>query len=230
MTTFSGFSTETLQFFGDIEQNNNKEWFGPRKEEYNRTVQQPAQEFVLALGDRLKEIAPGISFDPSLSGSGSIMRIYRDTRFSTDKTPYKTYLGMRFWEGPDYKDLYSGLFIWLDKSGAGIHLGQHYFSREYLFAYREAVADQEHGEELERALKIAREHGKLGGEQYVRVPRGYPPDHPRADLLKYKALYATSQHIAPEIATSPAFLPHCAAFFEHLLPLHNWMVNVGRTL
>jgi uncharacterized protein (TIGR02453 family) len=230
MTIHTGFPIEALQFFKDIEKNNNKAWFEAHKEEYARSVQQPAQEFVMMLGARLQELSPGISFDLSLSGSGSIMRIYRDTRFSPDKTPYKTYLGMRLWEGPGYKDAFSGLFIWLDYNGAGIHLGQHMFSKEYLTAYRDAVADPEQGAALETALETAARHAKIGGEQYVRVPQGYPPEHPRADLLKYKALYATSERISPDTVTGPDFLPCCVSYFEDLLPLHRWMVDVGKTI
>lgn len=228
MADFEGFPQQAVQFFAEIAENNNRDWFEEHKEEYIRYVQQPAQDFVMVLGAKLKVIAPGISFEPSLSGTGSIMRIYRDIRFSKDKSPHKTYLGLRFWEGPGRKQAYSSLFIWLDKSGAGIHLGQHMFSKEFLLAYRNAVADPQTGAELEEALEAIRPHAEIGGDRYNRVPRGFPKEHPRAELLKYKALYASSGHISPEVVTSPDFLPGCAGSFEALLPLHNWLVQVGR--
>ena len=122
MAEFPGFPQQALQFFKDIAQNNNKEWFTLHKEEYTRHVQGPVQDFVIVLGAELQALSKEMVFDPSLRGSGSIMRIYRDIRFSKDKIPYKSYQGIRFWEGPSRKEMYSGLFIWFDDSGAGLHL------------------------------------------------------------------------------------------------------------
>jgi uncharacterized protein (TIGR02453 family) len=227
MAEFPGFPQQALQFFQEIRENNNKAWFDQHKDDYAHYVQQPAQDFVMALGAKLQEIAGGISFDPSLSGSGSILRIYRDIRFSPDKTPYKTYLAMRFWEGANRKEVYSGLFIWLDSTGAGLHLGQHEFSKEYLSAFRDAVDNPQSGAELQKALSAIQPHARIGGEKFTNVPRGFAQDHPRGDLLKYKGLHANTELIAPAIVTGEGFLPLCVDYFEKLLPLHNWLVNVG---
>jgi len=230
MTAFPGFPPQALQFYKNIEENNNREWFGEHKEDFERYVQRPAQDFVIVLGAKLKEMRPDLAVDPSLRGSGSIMRIYRDIRFSKDKTPYKTYLGMRFWEGPSRKEMFSGLFIWLDDSGAGLHVGQHMFSKEYLNAFREAVDDVHMGKRFEDILSSAGDFAEVNGEQYVRVPRGYDRDHPRAGLLKYKSVYASSGRIAPSVVASEKFLPLCVETFQKLLPLHKWLVDVGKTI
>lgn len=230
MAQFPGFPQQALQFYKDIAQNNNREWFELHKEDFTRYVQEPAQDFVIVLGTKLQELSKDMVFDPSLRGSGSIMRIYRDIRFSKDKTPYKSYLGMRFWEGPSRKEMFSGLFIWLDDSGAGLHLGQHGFSKDYLTAFREAVDDPHTGSQLEQVLADAEAFAKIGGDRYVRVPRGYDQEHPRGELLKYKAVYATSARVPPEVVTSEAFLPLCLDYFKRLLPLHSWLVGVGKSL
>lgn len=96
LKTFSGFPREGISFLADLAGNNNREWFQANKKLFHEQLQKPAQQFVISLGLRLQEISPGIRFDPSTNGSGSLMRIYRDTRFSKDKTPYKTNISMAF--------------------------------------------------------------------------------------------------------------------------------------
>jgi len=97
--TFSGFPEEGLQFLTDLGQNNDRDWFDARKQTYTDTIVSPALAFVEALGERLQIISPHIQYDTRTNGAGSLMRIYRDTRFSADKRPYKTWVGIRFWEG-----------------------------------------------------------------------------------------------------------------------------------
>ena len=86
---FEGFPKEGFKFFRDIKANNNREWFQEHKQEYIDYLQDPAVAFVIALGERLKSDFPGISYDTRTNGAGSVMRIYRDIRFSKDKSPYK---------------------------------------------------------------------------------------------------------------------------------------------
>ena len=87
MTThFSGFPAEGLTFLAGLEANNNREWFNDHKDDYIQFVQEPMAAFVAALGPRLQDISPGIEYDTRTNGSGSMMRIYRDTRFSNDDT------------------------------------------------------------------------------------------------------------------------------------------------
>ena len=96
---FVGFPENGLRFLSGLKKNNNKEWFDARKETYREGVAEPAQAFVVALGRRLQTISKGIIYDTRLNGGGSVMRVYRDIRFSKDKTPYKDWLGIFFWEG-----------------------------------------------------------------------------------------------------------------------------------
>lgn len=103
LQSFSGFPEEGIQFLADLDVNNNRDWFQANKKLFQERLQIPAQQFVAALGVRLLKISAGIRYDTRTNGSGSLMRIYRDTRFSKDKTPYKTNISMAFWEGPGKK-------------------------------------------------------------------------------------------------------------------------------
>src|SRR5262245_53244794 len=101
--TFSGFSPDGLAFLADLAAHNDRAWFTAHKQAYQATLLEPAQAFVVGLGERLRALAPGISVDPRTDGRGTLMRLARDTRFSDDKTPYKTELSGLFWEGDGQK-------------------------------------------------------------------------------------------------------------------------------
>ena len=95
MTEFNGFSKELVQFFKELEKNNTKQWFDQHRNEYEECVLSPSREFVAAMDSRLRKIAPEVNAIPKVNQS--LFRINRDTRFSKDKSPYKTCMGIWFW-------------------------------------------------------------------------------------------------------------------------------------
>ena len=156
------------------------------------------------------------------------MRIYRDVRFSKDKSPYHTYMRLRFWEGKGKAKDNPGIFIWIDGNEAGMHVGVHEFSKEHLRAYRDAVIDESSGAELDKSIKKVSSSGEyaIGGEHYKRTPRGFPDDHPRKNLLLYNSLHVSSPKIGADVITSRTFIDTC---FEHsrvMLPIHRWLVDL----
>ena len=229
-TPFTHFPPEGIQFMHDLVQNNERDWFNPRKALYKTHIVEPAIAFIEAMGNRLQHLSPNIQYDTRTNGSGSLMRIYRDTRFSKDKTPYKEYVGIIFWEGPGKKTENPGFHLGLTGSGAEIHVGMHGFPKPMLAAYRQAVADDKLGGAFEEMVTAVTNTGyTLGGEHYKRVPRGFDADHPRANWLRYATLYASSGNIPANIVTSEAFFDICFEHFERLYPLHNWLVQVAQT-
>ena len=100
---FNGFLAAGLQFLADLEVNNEKEWFEAHKDVYQSQLLEPATNFITAVGERLQSISNQIRYDTRTNGSGSLMRIYRDTRFSKDKTPYKTAVSGMWWQGEGKK-------------------------------------------------------------------------------------------------------------------------------
>jgi len=228
MSTFSGFPSEGLQFFRDLANNNNKEWFTAHKQDYTDYIQAPAQEFVLALGSELRKISPSIEFAPS-SSRGSIMRIYRDLRFSKDKTPYKTHLGITFWDGKHSKLENPGYFFHMNSESAYLYGGLHMFSKPILEAYRQAVVDNNLGPKIQSAIDAvgSSKDYEVDGEQYKRVPRGFDAEHPRADLLLYKGIWSRSPKMNSDELTSPALLALCARHAEAMAPLHHIMVEIS---
>ena len=230
-STFAGFPREGLAFLADLAENNDRDWFKPRKDTYTRLLVEPAQDFVIALGRRLRSISEDIRYDTAANGRGSLMRIYRDIRFSRDRSPYKTNLGIIFWEGEGAKTERSGFYVHIVPDGATVMGGQHRFAKGMLEAYRQAVVDDELGAELIEVLQEIAASGDygIGGAHYKRVPRGYPADHPRAELLKYDALWASARPIAPDVLCSPAIVDVAYAQCLAMARLHRWLVRVAAT-
>lgn len=228
---FEGFPTEGFKFFRDIKANNNREWFQEHKQEYIEYLQEPAVAFVIALGERLKPAFPGINYDTRTNGAGSVMRIYRDIRFSKDKSPYKDHLGVNWWDGPQKKGS-PGFHFFMDAKGAAFYAGYHEFSKEYLAAYRDAVARDRTGEALKKAIdRLVKKDGfEVGGEQLKRVPPGYDKDHPRGDLLRYKGLWIRSPKFERKVLESPELVEVCAKHAKTMGEAHRWFVEVGKSV
>ena len=228
MGQFSGFPKEGLSFYKQLGVNNNRTWFNENKATYIENIVEPAQAFVEELGDRLRFLSPAIQSD-SRANNGSIIRIYRDIRFSKDKTPYKTHLGIVFWEGMGKKMENPGYFFHMDAREGGIYGGNHHFDKSFLTTYREAVDDERMGRELSKAIKEVEESGsEVAGEQYARVPRGYDPEHKRAHLLRYKGLWSKSPTIIAEQLMSPDLVDRCFEYCAAMHPLHQWLIRVDQ--
>jgi len=229
MPDFAGYPQEARAFLVELAANNNKEWFTEHKADYKKFIEKPSLAFIEALGERLQTLSPGIDYDLKTNGAGSLMRIYRDTRFSKDKTPYKTWVGILWWEGPDKKTENPCYHFWLDADGAKILEGMHTFAKPMLAAYQQAVADDVRGAALVEALESAARVGnfRVGSEnEYKRVPSEYDADHPRADLLKKKGLGLHSDVIGWDVITSPKLVDLAFEYAKALYPLHRWLVEV----
>lgn len=223
---FSGFPASGLRFFADLKENNDRDWFNANKPTYLNDVVEPAKAFIIELGGMLQGINPGINFDTRTNGSGSMFRIYRDVRFSKDKSPYKTHCGMVFWLGQGKKSNSPAYYVGIGADGAGVYAGLWQFEKDRLAAYRDAVDDPAKADELDEILGALREKGyEIGGQTYKRVPRGFEADHPHADLLKHSAVHGAWPRMEIDIVTSPDFVP---AVFEHCLNYHPMVDWIAR--
>jgi uncharacterized protein (TIGR02453 family) len=229
---FEGFPKEGLAFFGDLSANNNREWFEAHKRIYQDAVVAPAQAFVADLGERLKTLSPDFGYDLATNGSGSIMRIYRDIRFSKDKTPYKTNIGIRFWDGSNKKGETPGYHFFMDASGATLYAGFYAFPKPFLEAFRSAVADAKQGVELREAIAAVKGAGDyvIGGEQLKRVPAGFDANHPSADLLRYTALYAQSPKMTGSDLSSPQLAEIAFKHCQNMYSFHRCLMDIQKAI
>lgn len=229
MSEFQGIPKAGLKFMGELAENNEHEWFEANKQRYQDAVLAPSLALVAALGARLKSISKDIISDRRSNGSGSLMRIHRDTRFSKDKTPYNPYITMMFWEGAGKKTESPAFGLRFDARSGGLMVGMYGFPKPMLAAYREAVLDTQLGAELDDAIDAVQQAGSydISGEHYKRVPSGLPADHPRAELLRYAGLYAHGPTLRGKDLTSPALVDLCYAHFEKMAPLQRWLVKIN---
>jgi uncharacterized protein (TIGR02453 family) len=224
---FNGFSKESFRFFSDLEKHNDKHWFEENRDRFDKYVMKPAKEYVVDMGEKLKSIAPKVVADPRRDRS--IFRLNRDTRFGADKTPYKTHLGIFFWEGTRMKMDNSGFYLHLSKSKLLIGVGLHIFPRPLLETYRESVVHPKYGTEMLIAIKEATKNPsfKIGWKYYKKVPSGYDSRHPNAEWLRYNGLGAYCESPLPSEVYSKDFIGYCFNIFRDMSPIHNWLLNMN---
>jgi len=225
--TYPGFPRQTPRFFRSLAKNNDRAWFEEHRSEFDEHVLEPARGFVLVMGERLRRIAPDVNADPRTDRS--IFRIHRDTRFSKDKSPYKTHLGIFFWEGDRAKMECPGYYFHLEPPDLMLGVGLYRFSKPVLARYREAVADGNTGGALRRIVdRLARKGWDIGGTHYKRVPRGFDPEHPNADLLRHAGLYAGVEVKIPAELHTGKCIGWCFDRWKAADPLQRWLVeNLG---
>jgi uncharacterized protein (TIGR02453 family) len=194
MTAFTGFTPEAIHFLLELSVNNDRGWFQPRKAEYERLLKEPLEALCLDLGQRFRQRKVPLRAD-----TGSPFRIYRDVRFSKDKSPYKTYVSASFpWDEPGTPAPASG------RHAEAVHRPGGYFSfapdqmymgggmwhadRVHLEAWRALVVDEpKRLHAVIDAPRFKEAFGDLDAEDRLkRVPPAYPADHPDAELLKLK--------------------------------------------
>jgi uncharacterized protein (TIGR02453 family) len=209
------FTPRTLSFLRSLKRNNNREWFAGRRDDYERHVKQP----MLAVIDRLAidfgRFAPELDASPKRC----LYRIHRDTRFSGDKTPYKTQVAASFrWRGLPRGES-AGLYV--EVAPGWVWMGGGFYAPEtsHLVRIRQHISDT-HPElqKLERRPAFRTAVGALDGERLTRVPRGFMKDDPSAEYLKYRNFLAGREFPA-DFATSPKFYPTLVTTFKALMPL-----------
>ena len=219
---FSGFPRGAPDFLTRLGENNSKAWFDRHRGEYEALILAPAREAVGAIGARLKRLVRGIHAEPRVNGS--IMRINRDTRFSKNKAPYKDYLGLWFWEGEGPSRACPGFYLGLGGKTLTIGAGMHQFGPDHLARYRQAVVDPRRGAALRKFADGIGGADTLGGRHYKRVPRGFDPDHPNADLLLHNGITAGRTPSLPDELFGPGAAEFAAQTFANYAPLHRWLV------
>jgi uncharacterized protein (TIGR02453 family) len=216
---FPGFPPEGLKFFQDLARHNNRDWFQPRKPIFEEHVKQPMLELVEALNGAMKSFAPEYATDPAKA----IYRIYRDTRFSKDKTPYKDHIAASFFRGGTGPHKYGGYYVHVSHKEIAVGGGVYMPEPEVLLAIRGHIASNH--QDLRKILAapaVGRLLGKLQGDQLSRVPKGFPATHPAADLLRFKSLILYV-NLAPELATTPQFFTEVLARFRAMKPFLDFL-------
>ncbi|MCI4339875.1 MAG: TIGR02453 family protein [Thermoplasmata archaeon] len=191
------FGRESLRFLSDLARNNDREWFQKNKPRYESSIQTPALRFIRDKAPRLARLSPHVVADARPFG-GSLSRIYRDTRFSKDKRPYKTGVGIHFSHEDAAKGEHlPGFYLHIEPGESIVASGIWRPEPPAAQRIRDAiVASPTHW------AKVLPKGVALGGEAYVRVPSGYPADHRFASALRQKDFFASVPISDAEVAGS----------------------------
>lgn len=211
----ASFTPKTLAFLRALKRNNDREWFRERKDEYERHVRGPMLDLLSKLAIDFRQFAPELVSEPRVS----LYRIYRDTRFSADKSPLKTHVAAHFPSRAFPKGQGAGLYLEVAPAGVWIGGGLYMPSSAGLRMIREHIAL--HHLRLHRAVTSSGFRaavGRLEGERLTRVPRGYATDHQAAHYLRYKQFLAGREYPAA-FAVSDKFYPELLGVFRAILPV-----------
>jgi uncharacterized protein (TIGR02453 family) len=210
---------ETLKFLRALKRNNRREWFQPRKAQYDAQVRAPMIAIIERLAVDMRDIAPEIVVDPKTA----MYRIYRDTRFSENKTPYKTHVAASFPSRGLPKHEGAGLYFHVAPDGVWVGGGMYAPQTAQLQAVREHIAaNVKRLRAIVESPGFRRNIGALEGERLQRVPRGFPKDHEAAEYLKYRQFLAGLE-LPPNIASSPTFYATLLTVFRQVAPLARFL-------
>ena len=218
---FKGFGPDTLRFLSELEANNNREWFAENKARYENDVLDVALHFIQAMHAPLGEFAPHFVALPTRVG-GSLMRVYRDTRFSKNKLPYKTNIGIQF-RHEDAKDVHApGYYVHIEADDVFLGAGMWRPASEPIRQIRERISARP--QEWKRAIGGAgfRRHYKLEGESLTRPPRGFDKEHECIDDLKRKSFIAVKP-LDPGVVGNARFLKRVETSFRAADPLMRFL-------
>ncbi|MEM7097984.1 MAG: DUF2461 domain-containing protein [Pseudomonadota bacterium] len=211
---FTHFPEDTLSFLDELDRNNSKQWFDGQRKRYRAVYKAPAEAFCASLCERVSDLV-------GLECAWKVFRVNRDLRFSADKTPYNPHI-----RASVYSDSVAPQwFFSLDPEATRVGVGVMMFEKPQLEAYRSALIG-EAGDELITLLALLEKHDiAMNAEpELKRVPSGFDPDHPNADLARRKSLT-----VWKTVKANPCrgnFVGAVQAEFERMKPLYSWLNSI----
>ena len=199
--SFTGFGEYAVEFYDGLEADNSKAYWTDQRAVYEADVRAPMQALLTAL-------------EPEF-GAGKIFRPYRDVRFSTDKTPYKTHCGAT--AGPFY--------VQVGADGLMAAGGYYQMASDQVARFRTAVDDDRRGMDLQKRLAAVEDEVVIRGEMLKTRPRGVDPEHPRIDLLRHKSLYGARLWPPDDTLHEAGALDRVVATWRALTPLSEWLAD-----
>lgn len=213
---FAGFPKQGLLFLQELKENNTREWFTPRKDVFETAVKAPMVAMVEAVNAELATFAPDYLTEPAKA----IYRIYRDTRFSNDKTPYKTHIAANLHKQGADKHAAAGYYFSVGADQIEVAAGVYMPGPEELLRLRQHIS--EHFDEFTKLASdktVTKLVGALQGESLARPPKGFSPEDPAIDWIKKKQWYYYKTDMDLGLALTPKFLPELVKRLKAMGPM-----------
>ena len=222
MTQFNGFPKDFFSFFNELKKNNNREWFAVNKPRYIESVVQPMGDFIVSITPFLKRISPHYTANPRPHG-GSMFRIYRDARFSRDKSPYKTHAACHFRHEAGRDAHAPGFYLHIETDRVSIGGGIWRPPSKQLGQIREFNADNPAAWGKLAQSAAVKKMGGIQGDSLKRPPRGYSADARHIDDLKRKSFFLMAG-FEPGLVLGPELVTESAKTFRNVAKL-NHLIN-----
>ncbi|RLA27753.1 MAG: TIGR02453 family protein [Gammaproteobacteria bacterium] len=213
---YATFNEETIAFLRELKANNNRDWFNENKPRYEELVLDVALNFIQSMHDPLLKFAPHFTAIPKRMG-GSLMRVYRDIRYSKNKTPYKTNIGIQF-RHEQARDVHApGFYVHIDPDSVFLGAGMWRPAPEALLGIRERITHKQAEWLRVCAEPKFKKQFSLGGEKLTRPPRGFDKEHPLIEDIKRKDFIAV-KNLTLEHALQPKFQQQVETAFKAAEP------------
>lgn len=217
------FTDQTLKFLTELSDNNNRDWFQEQKPRYETQVREPSLAFITAMQPLLAEVSKHFIVSAKKTG-GSLMRVYRDTRFSKDKTPYKTNIGIHFRHEAG-KDIHApGYYVHIGLEEIFVGAGIWRPDNSALNKIRDAIVEDPPSWEKHTQKPPFSELFQLKGDSLKRPPRGYDPEHQCLTDLKRKDFIA-SHHLGHDAILQDDFAEQVCELYSIASPFMNFLCN-----
>ena len=219
---FDGFKEDALKFLDEIKENNNKVWFENNRHRWEELILEPNKAYVEEMGEHLIALAPFIRAEPKVSGS--LFRIYRDTRFSKDKTPIKTKIGIMFWQGTAHRMQSPCFYMQYKTQEIFVATGIRTFKTDLLKQYREYIKDERNAKALHEILEDLKTKGiTIGEPHYKRIPAGFDKQSPYVYLSQYNGLFVFKTFKPNKTFFSTRIINYNFKFYDSTIALFNWL-------
>lgn len=214
-SSFAGFPQGTLKFLRDLDKNNNRDWFEAHRQAYLDDVKLPTEAFAGAVSAELTKFAPSYAIEPRKA----VYRIYRDTRFSANKTPYKTHVSALFYNSALGKHEAGAFYVEISPKYVGVAAGVYMPDADRLRAIRAHILEH-HARfaRLVRGKALVECFGELQGERLSRPPKGFLTEHPAIEWIKHKQWYYWRE-LDTSLATSERLMDEVVSRFRKSAPV-----------
>jgi uncharacterized protein (TIGR02453 family) len=225
MMIFNGFSKNGINFLQELEVNNDKVWFESNKHLWEKEIKEKNVGFIEDMGETLQILVPNIKFAPKVSAS--LFKIYRDVRFSKDKTPMKSKIGLLFWQGSGHRMQSSSFYMHYSKDTYFIAAGIRNFKPELLKTYRQYIKNETKREELHTIIEDLKLRGYLiGTQKFVRIPKIFEGNEKHIYLSLYSAMFAYKEYKIDAIFYKATLLDRAFRVYEDMRHLQEWVYEM----